>query len=540
MTPSIIASNAVGTLPRRQLPSSEELINHIPLHHRAFLDNPEALAAWHEPYVPGSPEEKALVRKISIRLIPTIWLCYVLNYMDRTNIGLAKVGGMAEDLDLDSNKYSVALLIFFVGYLLFEVPSNMILTKTRPSIFLPAIMFAWGCITIAFKGVQSYGALVGLRMILGIVESGFFPGCLLLFSSLYKKDELSKVFGVFYSASIVSGAFGSVLSAAIINGMEGLGGVRGWRWLFIIEGVVTAVVALAAVFILPDYAATTRWLTPREKALAVKRLVVQSASTHRGRETSHREGFMMAVKDWKTWAFTVGYMSISGAGTISYFIPTIVTQLGYKGTEAQLFSAPPYAVALVFSLGVNWHADRKREKPIHAAIPVTVAGVLCAVQASYPARHASYALLCFIAAGIWTALPCYLSYVTSVMAEPIAKRAVAIAIINSLGNFASVYGSFLWPSKTAPQYVQGWSVTAAFCFIAAIVTVFVRYVEGPLRTDDERDATDDDVEATGRGVEAASIDDNVKPVVFCADEDSKVERGKEEATRYETTDAAKA
>ncbi|EPQ32367.1 uncharacterized protein PFL1_00563 [Pseudozyma flocculosa PF-1] len=531
MAPSIDATHAVEALPHGGLPSSEELIQHIPLHHRKFLEDPEALAAWHEPYVPGSPEEKALVRKISVRLIPMIWLCYVLNYMDRTNIGLAKVGGMSDDLNLDSNRYSVALLIFFVGYLLFEVPSNMILTKSRPSIFLAAIMFTWGCITIAFKGINSYGALVALRFILGIIESGFFPGCLVLFSSLYKKNELSKVFGIFYSASIVSGAFGGLLAAAIIDGMDGLAGVAGWRWLFVMEGLATAVVAMIAVFVLPDYPATTRWLTPREKALAVKRLVIQNASTYTGEEVGHRQGFMLAVKDWKTWAFTVGYMAISGAGTISYFIPTIVTQLGYKGTDAKLFSVPPYAVALVFSLTVNFSADHFREKPFHAAVPVSLAGIFCVVQATYVPRHASYALLCFVAAGIWSALPCYLSYVTSVMVEPIAKRAVAIAIVNSLGNFASVYGSFLWPSNTAPEYVQGWSVTAAFCFLAAIVPLAVRYIVGPLKDTDAEVAKhattthhDHDHSRSTAAAETASYDDDKKVAA-------------DGATQYKTADA---
>ena len=146
------------------------------------------------------------------------------------------------------------------------------------------------------------------------------------------------------------------------------------------------------------------------------------------------------------------------SGTISYFIPTIVSQMGYAGTQAQLYSAIPYACAFVVSLAGNYSSDHFREKPFHAAVAISCAGVFCIVQAVGVSPRASFAILVFVACGIWTALPTYLAFVTLVMRSPPEKRAVAIAIINSLGNFSSVYGSFLWPS---PPYTMGWSVTSA-------------------------------------------------------------------------------
>ena len=265
-----------------------------------------------------------------------------------------------------------------------------------------------------------------------------------------------------------------------------MGGVRGWRWLFVVEGLATVVVSVGAVFVLPDYPRSTGWLTPREKALALKRLAIESRAQSQGREIGHKEGLMLAVKDWKTWGMTVGYMAIAGAGTISYFIPAIVQQLGYRGRDAQWYSAPPYACAVFFSLLVNFHADYRREKAFHAAIPIAISGILCIAQATHLANIPAYVLLCFVAAGIWTTLPCYLSYATSVLGEPPAKRAVAIAIVNSLGNFASVYGAFLWPKETAPEYRMGWSVSAAFCFLGTIMVLVIRFTQGPLRVVDEK------------------------------------------------------
>ena len=153
--------------------------------------------------------------------------------MDRTNIGNAKVAGMTADLGMDSNQYSISLVVFFITYVLFEVPSNLILSKTRPSIFLPTIMVLWGTATCCMAKVQTFGQLVALRVIIGVLEAGFAPGILLILSSWYKKAEQSKRFAVYISAAVLSGAFGGIIAGAITGGLEGRYGIRGWRWLFV-------------------------------------------------------------------------------------------------------------------------------------------------------------------------------------------------------------------------------------------------------------------------------------------------------------------
>jgi sugar phosphate permease len=158
------------------------LLSHLSKDDRKILDDPEAMSAWKDDYVPGSEQEKRMVRKIDIHMLPILWFMYIFNYIDRTNIGNAKVAGLEVDLHMetDPNKYSLALLIFFVGYILLEVPSNMILPKVRPSIYLPFMMIVWGCMTIIYMGVRNLGGLVALRFFLGVVESGFFPGKFLI------------------------------------------------------------------------------------------------------------------------------------------------------------------------------------------------------------------------------------------------------------------------------------------------------------------------------------------------------------------------
>jgi hypothetical protein len=154
-----------------------DLLKHLDPHVRqTILDDSEALAIWMEEYVPDSTEEQRMVRKIDLHMMPILWVMYILNYLDRSNIGNAKVAGMDVDLHMNSTDYSLALLIFFVGYLLFEVPSNMIMSRSKPAVYLPSIMAIWGAMTIAYMGVRNLSGLVALRFFVGIVESGFFPG----------------------------------------------------------------------------------------------------------------------------------------------------------------------------------------------------------------------------------------------------------------------------------------------------------------------------------------------------------------------------
>jgi MFS family permease len=193
------------------------------------------------PFVEDLEMEKRILRKVDLRLIPCLWIMYVLNYLDRSNIGNAKVAGMQTDLNLSSSDYSLAVSIFFIGYLLLEVPSNMILSNTRPSLYLPGIMFVWGSLCTAYTGANTKGGLIGLRFVLGLVEAGFFPGVLLLMSNWYKKTELARRFSIFYSASLVSGAFGGLVAGLITSNMNGRAGLPAWKWLFLSEQITIAV-----------------------------------------------------------------------------------------------------------------------------------------------------------------------------------------------------------------------------------------------------------------------------------------------------------
>ncbi|KAK9485766.1 major facilitator superfamily domain-containing protein [Lipomyces starkeyi] len=433
-------------------------------------------------YVPGSAEEKKLLRKIDLALIPCLWIMYVLNYVDRTNIGNAKIAGMAKDLDLDNTRYAWVLSIFFFGYLICEVPSNMVLSRSRPSLFLPGIMLLWGILSAVMAISKSYGTLLAFRFILGCIESGFFPGVLFLMSCWYKTTEIGKRFAIFYTAAVLSGALGGVIAGAITGHLHNSGGIAGWRWLFIVEGASTVVVAIVAKFILLDFPATSSRLSPEERKLAVVRILhdaTLTGSSDREHRLTHWQAFKAAISDPRTYAFMLLFVLDVGAGTISYFIPTITQTLGYTSVNAQYMTIPIYVVATVFLNIVAYSADRLNERRWHIAVALAVGfigSVVCTVVVQPVVR---YVMICFIAAGIWTALPLILAWTSGTVSLPAEKRAIVLALVNAFGNLSSVYGSRIWPSWDSPKYTIGFAVTAAFLGGAAVISllipVFLRY-----------------------------------------------------------------
>jgi len=433
-------------------------------------------------YIPGSAEEKKLVRKIDLFLMPMLWIMYILNYIDRTNIGNAKIAGMETDLRLDDTRYAWVLSIFFFGYLICEVPSNMILSRTRPSIFLPGIMLVWGILSALMSMAKTYPAMLAFRFVLGCIEAGFFPGVLYLLSCWYKSNELGKRFSIFYTAAVLSGAFGGIIAGAITRDLHNAHGISGWRWLFIVEGVATVGVALIAFFVLLDYPATSARLTPAERRLATIRILrdgIDTGKTTKARLT-HWQAFVAAVSDPKTYMFLVLFMLDVGAGTISYFIPTITKTLGYSSVKAQFMTVPIYVVAAVCLNIVAWSSDRHADRRWHivGALTVGFAGsVVCAAVTQPVAR---YVMICFVAAGIWTALPLILSWTSGTITLPAEKRAVVLALVNAFGNFSSVYGSRIWPTRDSPKYHIGFGVTAGFLgagmILAAAIPVLIKIV----------------------------------------------------------------
>ncbi|KAI0151428.1 allantoate permease [Pestalotiopsis sp. NC0098] len=440
-----------------------------------IVSNPtNALEVALQNYVPGTPEEQRLVRKVELWMIPMLWWMCVLCYIDRNNIGNADAAGMSTDLGLDSSQYAMLISIFFIAYLVMETPSNLILARVRPSCYVPTIMVIWGTICAAMSQVKGYSDILVCRFLLGAIEAGF----VFIMSAWYKKSEIGKRFSIFFTALCFAGAASGLLSGAVIAGLEGTKGMEGWRWLFLIEGVGTVFFGIVSKFVLLDYPENTARLTPEERCLGIVRLMHDrnASAAVATAKMSAWEAVRAAVLDCRTYVFVVLYMLDNGSTTISYFIPTLLKSMGYTGTTVQWMTIPIWAVATVFLLVMPQIADRTGDRRWHITGGLAMSFVSSVVLFQVRNNITRYVFLCFYISGLYFTLPLILTWASALMSLPAEKRAVVIAIANSVGNLSAVYGSRLWPSSSAPDYATGFISVACFTGAGAVLAAAAPYL----------------------------------------------------------------
>jgi MFS family permease len=380
---------------------------------------------------------------------------------------------MAEALDLSDTEYSLAINLFQVSYIVFSVPSNMILVRMRPSIYVPAIMFLWGIVVAAKGAMTKPSHLWGLRFVLGALEAGFSPAVFHIFSMWYKKSEQTKRFLVFWLAGILGSAFGGILAGAVTSGLDGAHGIPGWRWLFIIEGVITCGCALLAPLVLLDYPATCSKLSPSERELAVSRQELDGQNINISKELRMpmARALWFALTTPAHWIIFIGFMMVDGSFSIGYFYPTLVEGLGYEAITAQFMTAPLYACAVPTAILLSYLGDRwPQRRGFLLSIVMFLAAIFSAVTAGVTNFTARYVLLCFLNMGLYCTVPLVLAFSTTMMGavEP-EIRSIALAWMSALGNLAQVYNSYVWPDSDAPRYLAGFCTYAALLTFGAVV-----------------------------------------------------------------------
>ncbi|KAF2874034.1 major facilitator superfamily domain-containing protein [Massariosphaeria phaeospora] len=449
-------------------------------HSSSKLQPPPLVAAMTQEHRVAA--EAKLKRKIDTRLLPMIILMYIMNYLDRNNIAAVRLAGLQDELDLSSTQYQTVISILFVGYILMQIPSNLFLNKTgKPAIYLPACMIVWGIISGATGACENFGALVACRFFLGFVEAAYFPGCLFYLSSWYTRKELGFRTAILYSGSLVSGAFGGLVTAGITSNMDYTKGLRAWRWVFIIEGVITVIIAIGAFWVLPNMPRTTSWLTEEERQLAAYRLqedVGEDDWTSAESQTFFH-GLKLALLDIKTWVLTILLLSIVSSASVTNFFPTVVKTLGYPNVQTLLLTSPPYVLAVITTYLNAWHADRTGERFFHITIPLCVgvaAFILCAATSSVGARYAAMMLM---VPGVYTGYVVALAWISNSLPRPAAKRAAALAFINAISNTSSIYASYMYPQPKGnqqPNLVLPLSVDCATAALAIVMTVVMRMI----------------------------------------------------------------
>jgi D-galactonate transporter len=409
--------------------------------------------------------ETATYAKVTRHIMPILFLCYVASYLDRVNVGFAKLQ-MLTDLRFSDTVYGLGAGIFFIGYFLFEIPSNIILHKVGARIWIARIMITWGLISAAMIFVNSPFLFYLMRFLLGVAEAGFFPGVILYLTYWYPAHRRGKITAIFMTAVALSGVVGGPLSGWILHDMDGISDLTGWQWMFLIEAVPSIILGIVVFIYLQDRIVDTPWLNDEEKALL---------ATHIHLEELDKPGlkFAQVMTHPRLWQMTLIYFSfIMGLYGISFWLPTIIKSTGVTDTlQIGLLTAIPYAIGGIGMILIGRSADQRRERRWHVIIPALLGCVGLLLSTLYGHNTLlAMASLTVATLGILTTLPLFWSLPTAFLGGSAA--AAGIALINSWGNLAGFVSPYLvgWLKDLTHSTDAGMMMIAASMLFGAFLT----------------------------------------------------------------------
>lgn len=420
------------------------------------------------------PAEIALVKKLDRWIMPMLWSMYWLNYLDRNAIALARLNDLEKDLNLTSTQYQTCVSILFVGYLLGQIPSNMFLTRTRPSRYMGIAMMTWAVVSALTAVVKDFKGLLLVRFFLGVTEAPYYPGAVYMLSIFYTRKEIATRIAILYTGNILATAFAGLIAAGVFHGMDGLSGISGWQWLFILQGAVTFVIAIFGYFLLPDQPLQTRWLTPEERKLAYDRM--EKDTVDNSGDTSTWAGLKQACSDPLVWIFALmAHMHLAANGFKNFF-PTVVETLGFNTTVTLVLTCPPYLIAGASTILVSWSSGRMNERTWHITLSKAVAiigfGAACGTM-SVVGRYISMVVFTI---GTYAVNSLILGWTGSTCGQTKEKKAVAIGIVTTVMNASFIWTPYLWPKDDAPRYIPALAASAAFSAATAILAWIARVI----------------------------------------------------------------
>ncbi|WP_430869786.1 MFS transporter [Cupriavidus basilensis] len=419
--------------------------------------------------------ERSAIRKVSLRLVPFIALMFFINFLDRTAISFAGPNGMTKDLGLTAAQFGFAAGVFFVGYILLEIPSNLALHKYGARRWLARIMVTWGIVAILFTWVRSIEGLYLLRFLLGVAEAGFFPGAILFLSMWVPARHRCHVLALFYLAQPLTIVIGAPVAALLIEA-QGLFGLAGWRIMFFGVAVPAIVVGVITWFYLADKPAHAKWLTPAERAWLSDELdKEEQVKPH-----SHGRMAGQALRDGRVWVLALTYFGlIYGLYALAFFLPTIIggfeAQYGTKFDVFQkgLITAIPYLPAALALFLWSRDASRRGVRPWHVGVPALIGAVSIPVALYMQSPAATVAVITVTACAIFSALPNFWSIPARFLSG--AGAAAGIALINTIGNFAGFAAPFVTGtvkdatgSYQVPMFIVGGFMLLSAVLIFAI------------------------------------------------------------------------
>lgn len=421
------------------LPGSSQYETVTPSIERGIMT---AAPGLHNGIIIDKVAEKKLLRKLDRWITPPVMLLYLFSFLDRVNIGNARLYGLEQDLGLVGDDYQLAVSILFVTYTLSEVPSNLVLKKFTPSRWLAFITTGWGIVATLTGLVQNLKGLIACRILLGALEGGLFPGLAIYLTFFYTKRELALRIGYLFVSSAIAGSVGGLLAYAI-GFMDGIAGMKGWRWILIIEGIPTVIIGVAIWFWLANNPETAHYLSPEERELMVKRMQSQVGHTASSGKM-HKKDAYAGFLDWKVWVFAVAQF---GVDVILYgystFLPTIIRGLGsWSIAQVQALTVPCYALGAVTYLVVAWLSDRSQRRTVYVVCLGLASAAGYAILISPAPRGVKYFGCCVVAIGLYVIVGIPLAWLPSNNPR-YGKRTVATGIQVTIGNFAGIPAPFV-------------------------------------------------------------------------------------------------
>ncbi|KAI8339504.1 major facilitator superfamily domain-containing protein [Chlamydoabsidia padenii] len=391
----------------------------------------------------------------------------------RSNIGNAKLGGLETSLGLTSQQYQWSLSIFYFGYVIFDLPSNIVMRRWRPSIWLGVLMFLWGVTAVAMCGVTNFAGLATARIFLGVFEAGFFPGSIYYMSIWYTRKEYARRIGFFWSFSSLAGAFGGLIAYGIT--MIPTDRLQTWQLLFLIEGAPSVALALIAAWYLPNDPETAKFLTEDERRYAVARLAKDA-----GAANDHSWSWAQVnsvFTDWKSWAYAIIYITgTSALQGVTLFLPSIISEMGsWSKAQSQALTTPPYFLAFFATVAIGWSSDRLFERALHM-IAINVVGILgflllMFIDRSNVAVH--YFAACLVTMSVYSNVAVKVAWFNNNFAG-LTRRAVGSAFIVSIGTIGGAIGGQIYYDP--PSYFNGNLIAVCLVGTQTILIIIVRCV----------------------------------------------------------------
>ncbi|ODV88288.1 hypothetical protein CANARDRAFT_5581 [[Candida] arabinofermentans NRRL YB-2248] len=430
-------------------------------------------------------DQKKLMWKIDLWVVPPFCVLYFLAFLDRVNISNAKVYGLEADIGLVGNQFSTCLTVFFVPYVFFEVISNYCLKIVKPHIWMSTMIFLFGIITLCVGWVKSFGGLVACRILLGVFESGSFPGIFYVLSNFYTQREAQRRFSIFFSCTCLAGGCAGAL-AYRIHDLAGKHGFSSWQWIYIIEGSFTAGLGFILYFFITDFPEEAKYLTDAEKLFLKQKLAVYSGSSGFNLKQTWRD-IAAVFKDPLLWVSALVYFClIVPSYSYAFFAPTIIKLLGYTAMDAQRHSIYPWLCSLGFSIISAFASDKVGRRMPFAILACIVAIIgLSLVLAGGDRYHMKYGGCFLIASGLYTAMPLFVCWM-SLNFSGHTRKGVATAFVIGFGNIGGIISSYLFPDGDSPEYKKGLGVNIGFSALAIVfiaIYFFIVYTRNQKKSD---------------------------------------------------------